>query len=148
MTALVRHVIDEPVPIIDGRITIMLPEYDLEIEAPVKRINTGHGATYAKDWEELPPKCGLIIKTWYNDANWRNTAWEKNDLRALMANNAIQYTPASFLARISELVGAGFVKISEPEIKDEPHNTTKAPRYSLNMDIVKDWIMERGYYEK
>ena len=140
MTALVRHVIDEPVPIVDGRINIKLPEYDLEIEAPVKRINTGHGAMYAQEWDTLPPRCATILRIWYDDKNWRSLAWEKNDLRALMAQHGHEYSPASFLARISELVGAEYVEYAEPEMKDSPHQTRTPPKYRLKLSKVAEYI--------
>lgn len=117
----------------DGTVLVSLPQFGLDVIVPVDvperpRARSGDGASYARGWKRLPPRCLQVLTAWYGSP-FRREWTEKGELRRVLG---VRTTEAPFMARISELVGCGVAEMSR-EARDGPHETRQAPAYRLDV---------------
>jgi hypothetical protein len=110
--------------------------------------NKGVGATYAKEWSQLPSPHTKFLKIW-NDSDISETWVTKDQLWDLIDQDIPSFKKrVPFNGRISEILGAG-TRFGEPliektkDVKESYSHTTKGPFYRLNKSRV-NYVLQRG----
>jgi len=109
-------IVNESVPIIDGRIQFYSRELDVIFDIPVKQMK-GQGTYYSKKWEKLP-KQNLEVVTWWIEQGvefYENYHTYEELLTLIKAQLSI--STGAFQGRISELRGLKLL-FTDPKKKD------------------------------
>ena len=103
-------------------------------EFEVKRKNDG-GATYVQEWKTLNKSHLDILQIWISRENLWSMPRTKEFAYKLCTGYGLKMNPGPFFSRISELVGLRIMSQSGQK-KENPHYTSKAPEYTINMDLA------------
>lgn len=110
--------------------------------------NKSVGATYAKDWLQLPSPHTKFLKLW-SDSDLSDSWLTKDELWTNFSKDIPSFIKrVPFNGRVSEILSAG-TKYSTPllersgELKSSRLNTIKGPFYKLNKGRVST-VLSRG----
>lgn len=122
-----------PVEIIDKSVSCPNCNHEFEIAQ-----NKSVGATYAKRWWKISIFHQEFLHYWLS-SGYKTGKYEKSTLRdAFSRDTGVPVSDDAFNARMSELVGAGTAYApalvnKTKGSKSDPHYTTGAPKYSINI---------------
>ena len=136
-----------PVEITNGQ--IVCPNCDCDIEVIQHK---SVGATYAHHWWKVSIFHQHFL-FWWLGSGYKTGKYEKTTLRdAFSRDTGTPVSDNAFNARISELVGAGTAYApalvnKTKGSKSDPHYTTGAPRYSINVPRAEHVLEMEGILE-
>jgi hypothetical protein len=136
-----------PVEITDGQVTC--PNCDSEFE--VKQ-HKSVGASYAHRWWKISIFHQHFL-FWWLGSGYKDGKYEKSTLRdAFNRDTGTSVSDDAFNARMSELVGAGTAFApalvhKTKGVKSDPHYTTGAPKYSINIPRAERVLLMEGILE-
>lgn len=124
-------IIDETVPIIDGRIRFYSRDFDAIFDVPVKQVRQGFGTADADGLTNLSPTHMLILKLVVEKGEGSYTAKDMKDM--VIANSDDKLDPNHYNRPISELLRKKCF-------------TLEGKIYHLNKHVI-DQCMETGKFQ-
>lgn len=135
------------VEVLDGHVTC--PNCNCDFEVIQHRAT---GATYAHRWWKVSIFHQHFL-FWWLGSGYKTGKYEKTTLRdAFNRDTGTSVSDNAFNARISELVGAGTAYApalvnKTKGTKSDPHYTTGAPKYSINVPRAERVLEMEGILE-